>query len=423
MNRNDRPTTFLFLPVSLITVPGGIALVFWALAPVVLLLDARLSVDWPDWLRSDPEAARALVSTVASAAITTLSLVYSIMLVVFTLAAGNIAPRLLRRFSDDRANQVTAGLLGGTFLFSLTILHNIGPDTVPHLGLFASGGLMTISVLQLVYFVHSVSDSVTIDSEIARISDQLRTAMEPLTRPPGPEQERAETGPVDGPTVPAPVTGYVSRIDEDALIRGAAERDIRIELLHFAGEYVLVGQPILRLSRTVGAKTEDALLSAIDLEAARGTYEDMDYTLSLLLEIALRALSPGVNDVYTAIAATDRIAGALVGPVRDGLRSAERHDADGVARLRYADLTLEHLLHRAFDPLREAAARNMLMSRHLAQNLLQLDTVAGDAARPLLRHHARLLRDDATARANASDARDLRRMLTPLVTDAPKDSG
>lgn len=111
---------------GLITVPGAIAIALWMMSFPLLWLDARFDDElvgfFGEIAKLPYETARPLLTTIAAAAITTLSLVYSIVLVVFTLAAGTIAPRLLKWFTADKVNQVTAGMFGGTFLFALTVL-------------------------------------------------------------------------------------------------------------------------------------------------------------------------------------------------------------------------------------------------------------------------------------------------------------
>ena len=223
---------------GLITVPGALALTLWLSAFIALRLDRMLArsdaVELYRILQTDYETAVTILSTISGASITTLSLVYSLVLVVFTLAAGNIAPRLLRRFTGDRVNQVTAGLLGGTFLFSLTILHQTGPDTVPGVSIAIAFCLAVIAVLQLIFFVHTVSRSVTIDEEIAamlRVESALARAQAAVGDIPAAAADAIAA--TAGTLTPAPAD--LARVEAERMDGGRGGMGDDIEAAELAG--------------------------------------------------------------------------------------------------------------------------------------------------------------------------------------------
>jgi uncharacterized membrane protein len=165
--------------VMLLMAPAIIAFGVWALAPILSILERSILKD-PYAIIGfsfDPKTARSVLAVIAGGAITALSLTYSLVLVVFTLAAGNIGPRLLKRFTSEPVNQVTAGVFGGTFLYSLGVMAFIEPGFAPTFATAGAGVLALISVLQLIYFVRHVSTSVMIDDEIASIAKRLTTAL------------------------------------------------------------------------------------------------------------------------------------------------------------------------------------------------------------------------------------------------------
>lgn len=391
---------------GLITVPGTIALVIWLFAFPLLWLDHVYGADISALLgiaeRLHADTARSVLSTIAAAAITTLSLVYSMVLIVFTLAAGNIAPRLLKRFTTDRVNQVTAGILGGTFLFALTVLYRTGPDFVPLASTAAAMLLSMIFVLQLIYFVHAVSRSVTIDEEIAKISGRLENRLNTMARD---EKTRDidKAVAVDG-SRPVRIfeSGYINAIDEQALLLLASEHDMVIRMRFKPGDFVLESQPVAYLSRSIetrkGEDVETAVRNCVLVLPSRSAVDEIEYSINLLIEIALRALSPGVNDTFTAIASLDRITAAFSGAVRHGLRRRDLAGDDGVVRVNMPGLSLEDLLSSVFHPLRRAASENMLMMQHLADALARLHEIGNQTARELISSHAVLLL--ATARAS-----------------------
>ena len=144
-------------------------------------------------------------------------------------------------------------------------------------------------------------------------------------------------------------------------------------------------------------KAAAAVHSAIVLQSYRGAVNDIRFSISILLEIALRALSPGVNDSFTAVACTDRIAAALVKPVSEGLRGDVRCDEDGVARLLVPGLSLEDLFNMTLHPLRQASRGNILMLDHLAVVLNSLYAIAGSDAKVLISAHGKALLETARA--------------------------
>lgn len=392
--------------------PGVIALAIWATSFPLLWFDRAHAGKIPDWVYfvvdMPPETARVVLSTIAAAAITTLSLVYSMVLVVFTLAAGTIAPRLLARFTGDRVNQVTAGILGGTFLFALTALFRSGTDSVPVITMATAMLLAGLFVLQLIFFVHSVSRSVTIDEEIAAISGRLEQRIAQLVR-----DDDDDTQPDDGPVeyphpISSTVSGYLSAVDEDRLFELACRGGLSIRLEFKPGDFLLYGQTVVRLSVAPDENSYppvDAIRDCLVILPSRRAVDDVEYSINLLLEIAIRALSPGVNDTFTAIASLDRMTAALSDAVRRGLRSRNLRDKDGRLRIDMPGFSLEDLLNTAFHPLRRAAANNVLMMQHLADALQRLNAIGNERARPHISDHAGLLLQ--TARSTHLLATDL----------------
>lgn len=384
---------------GLITIPGTIALGIWLLSVPMLRIDHVYGPLFPtlfgDIVDISLATADSVLSTIASAAITTLSLVYSLVLVVFTLAAGNIAPRLLRRFTNDRVNQITAGLLGGTFLYSLTVLHQTQPDFVPLMSIVGAMVLAVIFVLQLILFVHTVSKSVTIDEEIASISEQLRAQVAAMVA----EDKDGNDAPDSGGEFPYRIkslaSGYLSAIDEDALLGIAIARNVTVRLLVKPGGFVVEGQSLMETSQEPeeGYEQEfnELVQHTLHVTQSRGAVHDIEYSINLLLEMALRALSPGVNDTFTAIAAFDQMSAAVSDAVQSGLRGRNRLDPDGNIRVEIPGLTLEDLLNTAIHPLRQAAAGNILMLHHIADGLTRLYEIGNREARSLIENHAELL--------------------------------
>lgn len=391
------------------TVPGLIALALWGLSLFALSVDQifpEFALGQPFGIfYTDYDTAKSVLSTVATASITTLGLVYSIVLVVFTTAAGNIGPRLLQRFTSDPVNQFTAGLFGGTFLFALTVLHQTDPSFVPLFSIALTFFLAGLSVLQLIYFVHQASISVTIDEEVAKIADQLEQGIGRLLD----DKEGLDGSSIEVPdfekltdSIEAESSGYITFIDIPALVELGKENDLFISLIQGYGSFIVPG---IKLAVTSGKlegeqrkKFVNRFREALAVSNSRSPDSDVEFSINLLIEIALRALSPGVNDTFTAVACIDRISATLVRPVKSGLRDHIRSDTDKISRLYLPGMSLKDLINAAFHPLRRASAENVLMTKHILGALGRLNEIGDDDARAILRTHADLV---ATGAKNA----------------------
>ena len=377
----------------LFTIPTAIAIALAVLPFPILWLDANYAkgaLD-PFVLQLSPNSAVTFLSVVATGAITALSLTYSLVLVVFTLAAGNIGPRLLRRFTSEPINQVTAGIFGGTFLYCLVTLLAVREDYLPKLTISAAGVLAVLSVLQLIYFVRHVSRSITIDDEIADISTRLVDGIDALlhrfpTSRERPDRDAFKTA------IAAKVSGYIGEMQERELAEFAKDAGVRLWLAKAAGEFILKDEALIFADAPVEDDDAETIISMIALEESRSEARTVEFSINLLVEIALRALSPGVNDTFTAIACVDAISNAFARPVKEGLPHHTVCDEDGDVRLMVPGLSMHSMIGTAFHPMRRASADNILMARSVAKALARLWAVAqSDEARSILADHAKLL--------------------------------
>ena len=231
------------------TVPGLISLGGVLLAIAMLLLDRTISqhggLPYPELTAIPIGNARPILTTVAASSMAALSLVYSSVLVVFTLAAGNIGPRLLLRFARDRTNQIAVGTLGGTFLYSLIILRNQYDDIPVDISVNVALLLAALCVIMLLFFVNTAAKRVTIDEEVANIGnaldDELAKAIaantpldrENIVRPLGKEFTVASKG-----------DGYINRIAFAEIARLASKNDAYVDFDVIPGNYVIKGQKL-----------------------------------------------------------------------------------------------------------------------------------------------------------------------------------
>ena len=380
------------ITASLWLVPALMILAAVVLAFAMLWLDARVPPAWLDpvrwFLRIGPDGARQVLATIASSMITVASLVFSMTLVTLTLASSQLGPRLITRFMRDTINQVVLGTFLATFVYALLILETVSQTTpepfVPHLSITLGLLLTLVSLLWLIFFIHHVAVSIQADSVIAEVSDELSRAI----ANPFPQVQVSRTGPLETPfldhlaeppgVVQSLKSGYVQAIDGRALLKRATAEDLLVKVEQRPGDFVIAGTPLLRvwprwrLSEELAATLREPIV----IGRQRTPTQDIDFAVSALVEIALRALSPGINDPQTAIAGIDRLTEALAELMRRPEPPALVPDDDGALRLMVTPASFETVVGIAFNPIREAGRTNARVLRRLADVLTSLAAFA-----------------------------------------------
>ncbi len=335
-------------------VPAVLCVVAAALAEGLMALDQYLEqVLVPDWLgvviyRVGESGSRDLLGAIASSSLAVAGTTFSITMAVLALTSSTYGPRLVRNFMTDRGNQVVLGVFVATFLYSLLVLRSIrvlgdaGDETfVPHLAVNVAFLLAVLDVGVLVYFIHHISDSIQVPTMAGRVRSELVGAVDRLYPLPvgegsrRPEEDPDPPDPASGEGVLAERSGYVLAVDGDDLVEVASSHDVVVALVVSPGEHVLAGDLLLTVH---GAEASDdelrgSLRSAVDIGSARTPVQDIDFAVQQLTEMAVRALSPGTNDPYTAITALDDLTVGLVRLVGRERPSTWRRGPDGRARV------------------------------------------------------------------------------------------
>lgn len=379
---------FLFIPLAL-AIAGG------CLGIAINVIDGPnkflSSIPFLAFLDIGPDGSRAVLSTIAGAMMSVISLVYSLTLVVFTLAAGNIAPRLLETFANNRVNQVTIGLLGATFLYSLITLYQINDDHTRRISVSIGIVMATASMFWLIYFVNDVAKRVMVDNEIGRIQQSLRQAIDTILADEPREKDDDENGIPDGEFEELRIhrSGYITAINANHLAKLAADEDVFLEILVKPGHFVIDHQPIARVFGKVDdlRAFEKKVRSAFLTGYARAPEGDLQFAVHLNIEIALRALSPGVNDSYTAISAIDHLSASLSRILRKGAPSPLIEDEGGTPRVWLETLQLSDVMSAALNPLRQNACDNVLVSLRLINSIGRMGLVSRNEHLPLLKDH------------------------------------
>lgn len=370
------------------------------------------------WLWSGgAEGARTLLSTVASSMITVAGTVFSITIAALSLASSQFGPRLLRNFTRDVGNQIVLGTFIATYVYCLLVLRTVrGQSTggfVPYLSVTGGILLAVASLGVLIYFIGHMANAIQAEKLIASVGAALKADIMrlcPIARS-GTEPRDADADASDDTapgTVAASRSGYIQTIDHGFLLECAEQDGLRIELLLRPGDFVTKGETLARIRPPDdggGETSSERIGNAFSIGNVRKSSQDLRYGADQLTEIASRALSPGINDPYTAMGCVDWLADALIIMSRQQAPTRVRTGKDGEKRLFERPVTFSDLLSNSFDPLRGYAATNVTVVLHMLRSLGRLaaaveDDEAGQAVERQAEQVAAAARDSLTLQAD-----------------------
>src|SRR6202050_3089629 len=270
--------------------------------------------------QTDPQIAQAILTDIATSIMTVVSIVFAILLMTLTLASTQFSPRILISFVRDRTTQWTLGVFLGTFSYCMAALP--AARTLPHP--FVPVGTVTgamalalVSVGWLIYFIHHISQSISVNHIVDRIARETELVIEelmPHPRGPFPLPVRSEAPPVDDGAILSRQSGYIRYVDINHLIDLAKACHIAVHLERRVGQFVPAGVPLARVSRPerVSADSVLDLTAAFDIGPTRTMQQDVEFGIIQIVDIALRAMSPAVNDPSTAISCVDQLSRIVI---------------------------------------------------------------------------------------------------------------
>lgn len=423
-------TSYWFVPAVMSLAAAGIAAGAIALDRTIHDRALAESVWWI--YTGGPEGARAVLSTIAGSMITVAGVVFSITIVALSLASGQFGPRLLRNFMRDRSNQIVLGTFTGTYIYCLLVLLTVrGAGQSP----FVPGAAVAVGIVLalaslgvLIYFIHHVAMAIQASQVIAAVSQEMRETIDRLW----PDELGYETSP-GRPAEPSPLpaefdsgarpiaaagSGYIAAIEDEKLMKLACDRDVIVKLIHRPGHFVIAGSPLAAV--WPGIQVDEALTTAVNevflLELQRTPYQDLEFTVDQLVEVAVRALSPGVNDPFTAMTCIDWLGEALGRLSGRSIPSPFRYDAQGKVRVMTDSVSFADVSDSAFDQIRHYGRGSPAVLIHLLDTLEAVSDVARrEADRDALVRHARLIRQACDESIpEAADRREIEKRFLRL---------
>ena len=353
-------------------VPSAMAVAAVGLSVAMVQLDEAATASLPDrlsWVYTGgPEGARAVLSTIAASMITVAGVTFSITIVALTLASQQFGPRLLRNFLRDLGNQVVLGTFVSTFIYCLLVLRTVrGSDDeefVPHLAVTVGVVLAMLSLGVLIFFIHHVATSIQASRVIANVAGDLEGAIDrlfpdaigedaPAAGPEGASPDEPEGRDEDSRDVLATTAGYVQAIDAQGLMAAARERDAVVRVRARPGAFERKGQALATVApaRPHADWDDRPFQTVFIIGSDRTGTQDVTFFMDQLVELAVRALSPGVNDPGTARLCVDRLEQALCHLGGRRIPSPARRDDEGRVRVFACPLTFASLVESAFNEI------------------------------------------------------------------------
>lgn len=436
----DLKTSFFVYPAILVISAIGLSYL------VVSFDETSRGAAVAQWLpmpKMQVDGARSIVVTIASGMITVAALVFSLTFVAISQLSQQLGPRILLSFMKDAVTKTTLGVFLAIFVYALLVLSTIGSgenwDFVPLLSVYLACMLAVVAFGFMVFFVHHIARTMQADVVVAGLGEDLAGAFDRLVRASqrngsefsakASEKAHAEiVGRIrDGEhlAIDSPATGYIQVIDLHEAARIARDGDMEIAFLHRPGHFVLAGSAVAVATmrprdgqddRPDDDELCDQLRATFAVGELRTPAQEAEFETNALIEVALRALSPGVNDPFTAIACIDQLTGGLSRLIGTDTLPFVLHDEDGNPRVFPYPQDFAHFMKTAFHPLRDAAKSNPLVLIHLTGALLLLHRQAGEGERrPIVAHAEDIWKDAQAHIGNATDLNLVHRRLTPIL--------
>jgi uncharacterized membrane protein len=360
--------------VNLWIVPLKMSLAAVALFAITItpdMLAAYHVIRIPDWFTMGGiDDARAILSAMLGCVSTVLALIFSVALLVLSMVANLFGPRLLYRFVQDWVTQACIGLFMGAFIYVFLVFLVTHKDEhtsfIPQVSLITSWFLVLAAFGFLVFYSHRIAVLIQNPDAIGRIVDDLRRAVElaaPYSKSEPHLQQldasQAHRTISDSAAMLSPVSGYLQEINHQALVSAAAKAGALISVPFRPGQFVLQGETLASISPTSKLASLTPMVSrSITMGRHRVLSQDLEFGVAQIVEIAIRALSPAINDTFTGIASVDLLGEALTILAETPQSSGRWFDTNGKLRLQVRPLLLPRLVKQAFDQIRQAAADN-----------------------------------------------------------------
>jgi uncharacterized membrane protein len=422
------------LAKGLLARPGAITVLYGLLAvgmvvaertvPALTQLASRAA-----WIGTEDVAASQLIlATIAGSMMTTVAVVFSVLIMALSLASLQFSPRILTSFMGDRPTQNTLGVFIGTFVYCLLVLRTVQGGREPFVPAASVSLAIVLAVgalAWLVYFIHHIAQAIHANHIIDRIAEETLAVIDeefPI------EVGRSDSHPEDTGTPPpvpadaicveASASGYVQLCNRERLLELARNHELSIYQEHGIGDFVVQGNPLVSIvsKRPITDEIRNICVDCFDLGETRTLQQDFQFGIRQIVDMALKAISPAINDPSTANTCLDQLARILCHLARRRILPIEMRDPESgrLLMVRRA-ATFRGALDLAFNQLRQYGRSDMAVSLRMVHALSEI-ALATDHPPHQKRawHHARLLEEGLSPNFVSDDRQELLARLQTL---------
>lgn len=379
-------SSFWFIPILMLLITIGSATGF-------IYLDSQIQYSPEGILKyllpASVDSARSILSIIAGAMIGVAGTVFSITLVVLTLASSQLGSRLVRNFMYDKLNQLVLGTYVSSFVYCLIILSSLKESEsfyfVPAISVLAALASAIAGIILLVIFIHHVSMSIQSDKVISDISEAMSISIRKLfpdeigheeEEKPAPDIHLLKQQYTIKQEVRCKKSGYLQSIDGQGLMNIAEDNDCIIFLNHRPGDFMVQDMVFCEVlcNEEFGEEIHEQIQDDFILGKVRTPLQDAEFSIHQMVEVASRALSPGVNDPYTAIACIDNLTSVMCYLTGAAFPSPYRYDSQDKLRVVTDNHTFSGMLNAAFNQIRQYAEKSPSVMIRLMEAMKAINT-------------------------------------------------
>ncbi len=395
----------------------------FVLAQGMIALDTSLPKDfsspWTAWVyRVGIDGSRSMLSAIGTSMLAVAATAFSITISVVVTASSTYGPRLVGNFMSDRGNQNVLGVFVATFLYSLLILRTIRaaddgaglPAFIPHLAVNLAVLMAVADAVVLVWFIHHIATSVRVETLAHGVRENFRSVVDRMHPKEATENVvHNESLQMGGGLVESGSVGFISSIDFAGLCSAAQSHEAVVEIIPRVGDHVLPHEPLVRIWPEY--KAEDitsAVHRHIRIGDSRSAWQDIRYAEQQVLELAVRALSPGTNDPYTAVNSIEEVAAGITIAVSRPTPGNTMLKND-TARVHYGIVKINEIVDMPFDQIRPYAMDHVMVLTSLIDLGARIKAASiHDGVDDRVRHNIEVLMEDL--RASSPNPYDLRQV-------------
>jgi len=396
----------------------------FGLSKALAVFDRSFDISSHAWFvyGGSPSGARSLLATIAGSMITFIGLVFSSTILVLQLASSQFSPRVMRSFFRDRIIQATLGTFIATFAYAVFVVREIREDPahpfVPGVSTYGAITLVWLSLAMFVLYINHIGQRIRAVTIIETAAKETAATLARLSR------HRPPYAPFVRPDfhvqiVSAPRHGSVSSVDSGGLVRLGAKIDAVLEVVPLIGDFLCTGAPTVRVwcSRKLEAAEADRIAAAVSIERERSMREDVLFGFRQLVDVADKALSPGINDPTTAVQVVDQLHELLRRVAAEEPRPHVHRDDAGITRLFVPQPTWEQFLDHALEEILLYGRHSLHVMRRLRSLIIDLEQTVRAEQRPALSAYLRRLESCIDEAFDVADDREAARRL-PRATAA-----